>query len=296
MKTNKTITHILTLALAALALCACGTKRAVTDGSATPGATATASDTRHTAKMDYLRRVTDNAAYAANIVSKIKVTVNTGSQEISVAGSLHMRRNDVIRIQLTPLGLMEAGRLEFTKDYVLLVDRINKEYVKASYADVDFLKNNGLDFYALQAIFWNQLFIPGTEKLTDSSLNNFSTTAASAATTDVTLTRDKMLYRWTTDSKTARISNLNGRYNGTGSTAADVNCAYATFKSLGSKAFPTDITLTFHTAAVKNSKNMSLRLQLNSLSTESGWETRTNVSSRYRQVSATDILGKLLSM
>ena len=37
----------------------------------------------------------------------------------------------MIRIQLTPLGLMEAGRIEFTKDYVLVVDRINKEYIKA---------------------------------------------------------------------------------------------------------------------------------------------------------------------
>ena len=76
--------------------------------------------------------------YAQAISAKIKFSINTGSKDLSVSGSLKMKKDDVIRIQLTPLGLMEAGRIEFTKDYVLVVDRINKEYIKASYSDVDF--------------------------------------------------------------------------------------------------------------------------------------------------------------
>ena len=128
------------LTIAALTT-SCGTKKAVTnDGAEIRNTTATAADNSHgknakserameTVKMDFLRKVTDNAAYARNIVSKIKFTMNTGSKDISVAGSLHMRKDEVIRIQLTPFGIMEAGRLEFTKDYVLLVDRIHKEYV-----------------------------------------------------------------------------------------------------------------------------------------------------------------------
>ncbi|MFW5552910.1 MAG: DUF4292 domain-containing protein, partial [Prevotella pectinovora] len=171
------------LTIAALTT-SCGTKKAITnDGAEIRNTTTTAAGNSHgknakserameTAKMDFLRKVTDNAAYARNIVSKIKFTMNTGSKDITVAGSLHMRKDEVIRIQLTPFGIMEAGRLEFTKDYVLLVDRIHKEYVKTSYDSVDFLQRNGLDFYALQALFWNQLFVPGTQKTTDSSLKN----------------------------------------------------------------------------------------------------------------------------
>ena len=114
--------------------------------------------------MNFLRKVTDNAAYARNIVSKIKFTMNTGSKDISVAGSLHMRKDEVIRIQLTPFGIMEAGRLEFTKDYVLLVDRIHKEYVKTSYDSVDFLQRNGLDFYARAGIVLEPAFRAGNAK------------------------------------------------------------------------------------------------------------------------------------
>ena len=95
------------LTIAALTT-SCGTKKAITnDGADIRKTTTTAADNSHgknakserameTAKMDFLRKVTDNAAYARNIVSKIKFTMNTGSKDITVAGSLHMRKDEVI--------------------------------------------------------------------------------------------------------------------------------------------------------------------------------------------------------
>ena len=71
--------------------------------------------------------------------SKLKFTVNVGNKEISLSGNLRMKRNDVIRLQLMALGLVEAARLEFTQDYVLIMDRINKQFLKAPYHNVEFL-------------------------------------------------------------------------------------------------------------------------------------------------------------
>ena len=76
-----------------------------------------------------------------NLVSDLSFTVNTGKKEISVPGILHMRKDEVIRLQLLiPIIRSEVGRIEFTKDYVLFIDRIHKQYVKAKYNDVAFLK------------------------------------------------------------------------------------------------------------------------------------------------------------
>ena len=304
----------LTIVAAATAIAAisssCGTKRvAATESPAT--AVTAASKTAKTGsqksddilKLDFLRKVTDNAVYANNIVSKIKFTMNNGRNDISVAGSLHRRKDEVIRIQLTPFGIMEAGRLEFTKDYVLLVDRINKEYVKASYESIDFLQRNGLDFYALQALFWNQIFVPGTQKTTDSSLKNFSVSLNGGTGSSITASKEncvglcygKMTYQWNTDPKTARINSVSAKYQSGGDNAS-VTCKYSDFKALGSKMFPTDILLTMNTKAVRNADKMSLRLQLNSLGTDSNWETKTTVSSKYKQVTAEEILGKLGSL
>lgn len=303
MRTNRKMTLLAVALVSAAALTSCGTKKAVVDSTTgkitgTTGKTASpkTEDATELAKINFLRKVADNAAYSKNIVSKIKFGINTGKNQLSVAGSLHMRRDEVIRIQITPLGIMEAGRLEFTKDHVLLVDRIHKEYVEASYADVDFLQRNGLDFYALQALFWNELFVPGTQKMTDSSLRNFSADLNGGAETSIGITYGKMSYKWNADSKTGLINSVLAKYSSQQDGNTSVNCKYSAFKALGTKQFPTDILLTLSTKAVKNANNMSLRLQLNTLTTDSDWESETTVSSKYKKVSVEEILTTLGSM
>lgn len=303
MKIYRKLSRLAAVLAAVVALVSCGAKKAVVDGasgSTTVAGGASSADGSGVAaleQMNYLRRVADNAVYAKNIVSKINCTINTGSKEMSVSGSLHMKKDAVIRIQITPFGLMEAARLEFTPDYVLLVDRLHKEYVKASYSDVSFLQQNSLDFYALQALFWNQLFVPGTQKMTDSSLKNFTASLDGKSTTDVSITGGKMNYVWTTESRTALISAVNAKYTGKGAGAnTSVTCKYGSFKSVGAKQFPSDITLTMSNSAVKNAGKMMLRLQLNNITSEDGWEEKTSVSSKYTQVSVQDLLGKLGSL
>ncbi len=246
---------------------------------------------------DFLRKVYDNEVYANSITSKIKFTVNTGSKDISVSGSLNMKKDQVIRIQLTPFGLMEVGRLEFTKDYVLIMDRMNKEYIKASYADVDFLQKNGLDFYTLQALFWNKLFVPGTQKITDSSLKNFSV-AFNNALSDavVSYKRGDMSYAWSADKTTALIKSVGVTYDGKTSGKTTVTCDYGKFKPLGTKLFPTDITLGLKTGAVKNADKMSVNISINNLDTSDDWDTFTTVSGKYKQVDVQDVVKRLMKM
>ena len=170
-KNNVKLLSLAVFAALSLTVVSCGTKKNLVDATTSATKAAGGAKSAESRNLDFMRKVYDNEVYAKSISSKIKFTIATGSKDLSVSGSLRMKKDEVIRIQITPFGLMEAARIEFTKDYVLFMDRINKEYVKASYADVDFLKANGLDFYALQALFWNQLFVPGTQKITDSSLD-----------------------------------------------------------------------------------------------------------------------------
>lgn len=244
-----------------------------------------------------MRKVYDNEVYAKSISSKIKFTINTGSKDLSVSGSLKMKKDEVIRIQLTPFGLMEVGRLEFAKDYVILMDRINKEYVKASYADVDFLRDNGLDFYALQALFWNQLFIPGTQEITDSSLKNFSVTFNDAvANTIVSLKRGSMSYRWSADKTSGQLRSVDVTYSGKTSGTTTVTCNYGSFKPLGRKQFPMDITLIMKSDAVKGGKRMSLNMSLDGIDMSGDWETYTSVSGKYKHVSVQDVMNRLMKL
>lgn len=145
MNAKRTLKYC-TAILAATILTACSsTKNAVKDTPITPAPKQTEPVKKKTAPV------------AQNAVASIDFTVDAMNKNISVDGKLQMRRDKVIRITLSaPLLGFEVGRLEFTPESAMLVDRINRQYVKANYNDISFLKSNGLDFFTLQSLFWGE--------------------------------------------------------------------------------------------------------------------------------------------
>lgn len=294
---RKTITKtFLWLMLMALVVVSCGTKKTVVDNS-TDVKTVTGTEDAEQLKLNYMRRVYDNAVYTQNIVSNIDFSIDTGSKDISVGGSLHMRKDDVIRIQLTAFGLMEVGRLEFTKDYVMIVDRIHKEYIKADYNKVSFLQRNGLNFYSLQALFWNMLFMPGTKKVTDDMLKQFALNLqSSSAMVPVNLKQGNMSYVWQTESKTGQIKQTEITYADKSSGTTKIICKYDDFKPVGTKLFPHMLTLNGKTQATQNPRDVKVGIKLKGVKMDKDWETRTTLSGKYKAVSVEEVLEKITSL
>ena len=283
---NKTIA-----VLAVLALTACGTVKQ-TPTVKTQTQTTTAQVKQPAKAVEYVRKVNDNAVYAKNIVSKIDLTLNAQGRDINVSGRLNMRRDEVIRITITTFGLMEVGRLEFTPEYVLLINRMEKEYVKATYNDVDFLKANGLDFYALQALFWNELFQPSKKNLTDTDLMMFSADMTQTADRHITFNSGKLNFDWTTDVAKTLINNALITYAKGTAQASTVTMEYGDFVPMGSKRFPSKEKVTFSTKSMSTGK-LSMLLMLNKITNDTNWETRTAVSDKYKQISAQQFFSKL---
>jgi len=109
----------------------------------------------------YTKKVLAASTSAQFLTAKTNLDITTGGKTLSCGGSLKMKRDDVIQLSLTVLGF-EVGRMECTPDGVLIVDRVNKQYVRATYSQVSFFAQAGLDFYTLQSLFWNELFVPGS--------------------------------------------------------------------------------------------------------------------------------------
>lgn len=286
---------ILLSLIAALALASCGsTKKIAGDSSNTA---ITTSPTVVQSGNAYIQKVNDNAVTVNAIVADLDFTMGSGSRNVSVGGSLHMKKDDVIRIQLVALGIMEVGRLEFTKDYVMIVDKFHKKYVQEDYNKVSFLKDNGLDFYALQALFWNQLYMPGKDKVSNSDLKEFKVQPATAKDcSNILLEKGSFSYNWLANDNTSLIENVDVKYKSTSHGATDVNCKYSKFVKVGSKQFPSDIKLSMQTTAIKGGKNLSLGLALDDIKTSEKWETRTTPSKKYEKISVEEMLNLLMSI
>ena len=240
----------------------------------------------------FLQQVTDNAQHARFITSKIKFSVEVGNQQMTLTGNLKMKRDDVIRLQLMAFGFVEAGRLEFTPEYVMIIDRINKQYLKVPYSHLDFLRNSNIDFYVLQSLFWNELFQPGKARLADSHLNTFS--AEDGADDDVVIAMEdgKLSYRWLADRTAAQVKMANIKYSDKYRGDYQLNWDYEDFKRHTSKVFPMTHKVTFNTPK----KDIKFDMILNYLGSEDNWETRTTLSGKYRQVEVDEILRRFMAL
>lgn len=294
------IKNIGIIVAATLVFASCGTNKAIVKQPTTvKQTTAPTQSSVQKQKLHFVQKVSDQSLYQKNLVSDLSFTLNTGSRNISVPGILHMRRDEVIRIQLLiPLIRSEVGRIEFTKDYVLFIDRMHKQYVKASYNDVAFLKDNGINFYSLQALFWNQLFIPGQQRVGESQLSMFSVdlAAVQANNVPVTLLDGKMAYKWLAESASGLINMAEAKYTSANHGVSTLKWNYGNFQNFGAKKFPVYHEVTIQTQATKQQRTIKAVFELNGLSDNADWESFTTPSSRYQKVGVDEILEKLTKL
>jgi hypothetical protein len=243
-------------------------------------------------KDAYLQRVTGNAQSARFITSKLKFSVEVGNRQMTLTGNLKMKRDDVIRLQLMAFGFVEAGRLEFTQEYVLIVDRINKQYLKVPYAQLDFFRHSGVDFNLLQSLFWNELFQPGKARLTEKNLKKFTTDTGVDNDVVISFENDVLSYRWLTEQETARIKMANVLYNNHLRGNYQLNWDYDDFKVSNRKMFPMKHKVTFSTP----DNEIKLEMMLNYLGNDEDWEPRTVLSGKYRQMPVDEILRRFMSL
>lgn len=273
-----------------LAMAGCGSKKAATEGTSS---TVDKHNGGNVQALAFVQKVANQKVSTQNIVGKMSLNVHMGSKNITVPGSLHMRYGEVIRIQaFIPLLGSEVGRIEFTPDYVLVIDRLHKEYIKEDYNKVDFLKNNGLNFYSLQALFWNQLFVPGTKSISEANLMDFGVTETGNSK-NITLKKGNLNIVWNADNANGRISTAKATYSSLTQGKSSLNWTYSNFKAVAGKMFPAYQKFTFATTAIKNQSNISLTIDMDGVKTDSKWEAKSEISKRYKKIEATDVFGKL---
>ena len=229
------------------------------------------------------------AQTAQCVTAKINMDVDADGKQISCGGSLKMKRDDVIQLSLTFLGF-EVGRLEFTPKDVLVVDRIHRQYSRAAYSEVDFLRQAGLDFYALQSLFWNEIFTPGSRDVR-SQLNRFRMASSGDYTSLLLTDAPKLNYQFLTRTSSALLD----RVTVDGKSTADQGqfvWKYDNFTTLGGKPFPTSMAVSISGMG----KKAGFTLALSRLNTDTDWPTRTTISSKYTQIKATSLLDKLAGM
>lgn len=273
--------YLLSLLIACAVLTACHTSRTASSTTTTTTVSGTAATGTKSA-TEYATSVAKVKVNKQCVTASAKAKIKYGTNDLSVSAQLRMKRDDVVRLSLRFLG-MEVGILEFTPQDVLVVDRMNKRYVRAAYSEVSFLKAAELDFYSLQSLFWDELFVPG-ERNTVKAASRFKMGKADGKPVLMLTDTPRLTYSFTTAATEPVVEQLlvkGQKSNDKG----QFTWSYANFEDFAGRLFPTDMRMTVTGAG----KDVSLDLKLSSLKNDSDWNTRTTVSSKYTRMSVDEI-------
>lgn len=288
MKTSL-LYRILGIMFGAFLLAACGSKKqvAATDG----GASAIDAATGLVSLDKIVQAVNENRQKETFAVAKVNLRLSSGDRKVALSGMLHMKRDDVIQMSLVSFGVVEVARIEVTKDYFMLIDKIGRQYVKASFRDLPFLKEAGVDFHTLQALFWDELFVPsGSNRLPSDAQFKKKMDGKHAL-----LVNDDSKYAIVTFLVDA-LSALNLRTTvspRTPDAEPYLTWHYAETGRLGANDFPTKHVITI----ANGRKPINATLTLTGVRSDDNWETRTDIVQRnYTEVSVQKLMSRIMSL
>jgi len=239
-------------------------------------------------ESEYVGNVISNAGGWNALTAKMALAIDLeGKGATKVNGTLRIKKGEVIQMSIAPLLGIEVARAEISPDGVLVIDRMNKRYVEVSFAEVKALAKVDLDFHTLQALFLNELFLPGKGDLTQRDVSSFKVEQeADGVLLDVKRAK-RFSYQFLTEAPEALLKESLIGLNGT---PYLLRWKYADFRRLDQKQFPADMQVAF----IGGTKPVKAGFALSRLSTDADWETHTEVSKRYEKVELADILKMLL--
>ena len=271
--------HILGIAVLVFLLASCSSTQSLKKSQSIEGMTET----------EYVESVISHAGGWDAMTAKMALAIDwEGKGTTKVNGTLRIKKGEVIQLSIAPLLGIEVARAEISPDGVLVIDRMNKRYVEVSFAEVKALANADLDFHTLQALFLNELFLPGKDDLTSRDASSFRVEVGlDGVTLDVKKAK-RFSYRFLTQAPEALLKeSCIGLMN----TPYRLKWEYAGFRPLDAKLFPSEMQVSFLGAK----KPVKASFALSRLSTNADWDTHTEVSKRYEKVELEDILKLLLN-
>ena len=280
----KTYRYYLVLACLVL-LASCGSKKNAMD---TSGGSPILEKQTNLAKI--VQTVNSNRLSEPSISAKINLSLSTSRKSTRVGGSLRMKRNDVIQISLVALGLMEVGRLELTPDYMMVVDRMNHQYVKCGYSDVDFFREAGIDFYTFQSLFWDELFVLHGQGEAPSG-SSFSLKKEADAIQLVHSQNRNVALTFVVNTANQLVGET--QFSRAETSDPVLKWKYADWAKLGEQDFPGSMKISF---ALSN-ENVEALFRITSVKPDADWETRTEINkNRYSEVSLKTAFNKIMSL
>lgn len=224
----------------------------------------------------------------STLSSKLNMELISGTRSLSSRANLKIVNGRALQISIQPLFGVEMFRLHVDVDTLVLLDRMNKRYVKESLASLKEVYPVGFDYYSLQSLFANALFITGKENKTSADYSDFQYSQSSDLNYHLRAADSEsgIEYEFTVNGNDritfAHLMQPSEKYS--------LQWAYNNFASVEEQFFPHKMDI----IAGTSSRKIEVGLLFSDIITNNPMELNINVPSGYTQVTLSEIL-KIIS-
>lgn len=220
------------------------------------------------------------------LTARLNVDLHLPGNNMGSRVDLKMIKDSAFQLSVQPFLGIEVFRAEISVDSVKLIDRMNKRYVAENYANLKGQTPIEFNFYNLQALFTNQLFLPGQREISPKQYRQFKLkqegTVARIEVKDVI----GLLYTFVADKEakivSTQIAEPSDRYA--------LQWDYADFRLAGGQPFPMKMDVQVMKEGVSQG---GLTFHFSRLQTNVPVKMDSSIPSKYKRITLVQILQSL---
>lgn len=223
------------------------------------------------------------------ITTRGNVELKSGKSSQKVPAVFKIVKDSILQVSLRiPIIGGEAMRMDITPGNIVIIDRMKKQYFKENFNDSKFLQQMDFNFYNLQALFTNKLFIPGKKEITYDDYSNFSVGINDNLYLLHTKGKGGLSYNFAIDASDHIASTLiyNEKQN------LSLQWSYADFIMDNSMMYPT----TMQASIEITKKRADIIMSYSKLDIDKDFNVDTSISSKYTKVEFKDLIGAYLNL
>jgi len=231
--------------------------------------------------------VANNSLEYQTFSGKFKTSLPMGKINVGATGYLRIIKDEKLQLSLQVTLMGEVLRFTVSKDSLVLIDRVNKQFVSESIQNIKQTSSFDFDLNNLQALFTNQMFLAGKPAITPEDFRLFTINQEKEQA--LIIAKDKYLnYTFTVDyTDHIRNSQITGNSGKT-----TINWSYNNFSPLGNRSFPMQMGMD-----IKSSSNkFSLSFAFTKIDLNTGVEIDLNIPKNYNRITLDQALALINSM
>lgn len=218
------------------------------------------------------------------ISTKGSIEFKTGSSSQKVPAVFKMVKDSILQASIRiPILGGEAMRVTFTPDSIIIIDRLKKQYVAERFSDSKAIADFDFNFYNLQALFTNQLFIPGYRDIEKKDFDKYNISSANNVYLLKTNGKGNLLYNFAIDASNHIASTL--IYNEDRNIT--LQWSYNDFVNDNNLIYPTKMEANVDISK----KRLDVNINYDKLEVNKELNIDNSISTKYTKVDFSDLIG-----